>query len=535
MQPNPNMLLEEISGGNMEFFQKALNAENRGLLTSAMGSHRQTPLMAAAACGQVEMVRQLLDPARDLGIDLNRRDLTGSTALMLASDKGHLEVVKLLTAAGADPNISTHSGLSALWFACTRERLTVIEHLLTLPALLVGMAQNSGITPFHIVCMRGNLAAAKLFLDYLLARSPHPPIALDQPQDDGTSPFGCACASGNTELVALLIGVLTSHGIGLDRPNAKGTTPFMFACIRGHLGVARLLLETGLVDVNAQNLAGYTALHGALRHKHMAVVGLLLAHPALDPNVIPYQPAITPLMQTCYTPDNVASTEMLCRHPRLKVNAKGDKGDTALHVACDKGAFDMVLTLLEAGADPDIRNDRGHTPVWVATEMGAVECLGHMLMARHMRGSPGLGMPDDVQFTTDQQPPGINLMQWAKRMPTRQKDRGRAIYLLNQFARDREGIYGKLLNSPPYKDRHATFLYVMMVLVSDEYMGVASAGAHPKQSRFFKMASRLPQELQMLLAGITYGKARFVIGGRKVHEAASRLLVENWRGRFGRA
>src|SRR5687768_5380023 len=58
-------------------------------------------LMVAAENGDLNRVREQLEK----GVDVNARAQAGHTALMLAAAAGHLEVVKTLLNAKADPNI----------------------------------------------------------------------------------------------------------------------------------------------------------------------------------------------------------------------------------------------------------------------------------------------------------------------------------------------------------------------------------------------------------------------------------------------
>jgi hypothetical protein len=73
--------------------------------------HGQTALMLAVSHGRLDMVQLLTDA----GADLNIRDEDGSTALMCAAEHGHLEIVKVLMQ-HPDINIGAtdNDGLSAL-------------------------------------------------------------------------------------------------------------------------------------------------------------------------------------------------------------------------------------------------------------------------------------------------------------------------------------------------------------------------------------------------------------------------------------
>ena len=67
-------------------------------------------LIEAARTGEVERVAQALAA----GAQVDSRDATGATALMIAAHGGHLEAVRALLAAGADVNATDAVGWSAL-------------------------------------------------------------------------------------------------------------------------------------------------------------------------------------------------------------------------------------------------------------------------------------------------------------------------------------------------------------------------------------------------------------------------------------
>ena len=93
---------------------------------SAISSHKRapvdavdrrglTPLMWAAAGGNTEVVRQLLDS----GACVDRRANDGSTALMIASANGFIEIVRALVLKGADVT-ATRGGVKARQLAVER-------------------------------------------------------------------------------------------------------------------------------------------------------------------------------------------------------------------------------------------------------------------------------------------------------------------------------------------------------------------------------------------------------------------------------
>lgn len=64
---------------------------------SAVDSHGNTALMAAAAIGDTASVERLLAE----GADVNARGRIGNTALIYAAQEGHTSVVEILVKAGA--------------------------------------------------------------------------------------------------------------------------------------------------------------------------------------------------------------------------------------------------------------------------------------------------------------------------------------------------------------------------------------------------------------------------------------------------
>jgi ankyrin repeat protein len=83
-------------------------------------------LMDAAASGQLDKIRSLLDK----GVDVNGMDLHGRTPLMQAAVAGHAGTVRLLIQRGADVNRRNHYGRTALMDAVQTGRLQVVRLLL---------------------------------------------------------------------------------------------------------------------------------------------------------------------------------------------------------------------------------------------------------------------------------------------------------------------------------------------------------------------------------------------------------------------
>src|SRR3990167_3922942 len=86
-------------------------------------------LFRASVSGNLVRVRELLIGMSD-GVDYNIVDGDGRTPLWLASERGHLEVVRELLRAGADPNIADKNNKTPLYWASCHGYLDVVKKLL---------------------------------------------------------------------------------------------------------------------------------------------------------------------------------------------------------------------------------------------------------------------------------------------------------------------------------------------------------------------------------------------------------------------
>ena len=83
-------------------------------------------LPRAAGRGDLPAVKNFIDK----GADVNAKANTGVTALIMASQQGHKEVVELLLAKGADVNAKANDGGTALIMSSLQGHKEVVELLL---------------------------------------------------------------------------------------------------------------------------------------------------------------------------------------------------------------------------------------------------------------------------------------------------------------------------------------------------------------------------------------------------------------------
>jgi ankyrin repeat protein len=122
---------------------------------------------------------------------------------------------------------------------------------------------------------------------------------------------------------------------------------------------------------NARSGDGFTPLHFAAFFGEESVARMLLEHHA-DAGAVANNPMQVMPLHSAAAARNLAIARALLEHG-APVNARQQKGWTALHAAAQHGDQAMVELLLKYGANPNAKSDDGHTPDQLAHEKGHVE------------------------------------------------------------------------------------------------------------------------------------------------------------------
>ena len=139
------------------------------------------------------------------------------------------------------------------------------------------------------------------------------------PDPKGQNALYLALREPSLKVAKLLI---DTPKIDLDAKNAVDESPLMMAALKGHTELVQLLINKG-ADINK---TGWTPLHYAASFGHLQIMQMLLdAHAYLD--------------------------------------AESPNGSTPLMMAAQYGTPSAVKLLLEAGADPLIKNQLGLTAI----------------------------------------------------------------------------------------------------------------------------------------------------------------------------
>lgn len=296
------------------------------------------------------------------------------------------QAVQALLAKGVNPNQSQPDGATALHWAVHRADSDSVAALLTVGAD-VNTTNRMGASPLFIAARNGDAG----LIAQLLEAGANPNLKLKM----GETALMSAARAGTAEGVRLLV----DAGAEVDvREQSRHQTALMWAAAQGHIGAAKELIQAG-ADLEArskvrprlvfkdrsnggafdhsvtENLGGYSPLLFAALNDNLEMVQLLLdAGADIDGEA---GNATTPLVVATHS-GNTRVAVML-----LKGGADPDAmgaGYNALHAAILRGDQKVVDTLLQHGANPNVRVKKA-TPVQRSSEDWA-------LRTRHVGATP---------------------------------------------------------------------------------------------------------------------------------------------------
>jgi uncharacterized protein len=382
-----------------------------GARTNAANDVGATPLHLACINRSAPMVERLLAAGANAGAAL----VNGETALMTCARAGDAAAVGALIGRGADVNAkeNEHHQTALMWAAAQRHpevvrlliraRADVRARSLTYTQTVVGeQTQRAGREELNYTVARGG--ATPLLFSARVGDAESAALLLEagadanDSQPDGVSALVLAAHSGQGRVAALLL----DHGAD---PNAHGSgySALHAAILRSDLGLVKTLLAHA-ADPNQRitrgtpmrrdttdwnlpaTLIGTPPYLLAARFLEPEIMPVLAAGGA-DPNATMADGADAVMLAAGLGSSRTASRrgietidfgkvepearvrEAVDAAIRLGASARAANqgGDTALHVAASLG-YDTVVELLAShGADLELKNKRGVTPLVAAT------------------------------------------------------------------------------------------------------------------------------------------------------------------------
>jgi ankyrin repeat protein len=249
--------------GHFAVVEKIYKAGGTGILEDR-GRLDETPLLVAAACGDIEIFRFLLDK----GASTMAQDTGSHTALHYASRASSFDIVKLLLEKEPDLlDMRTKYAETALLLAAEKGDLKIVEFLLDKGADIMARDYSKN-TALHIASRESYIDIAKVLIK-------KEPDLLDARNGNEDTALLIAAFCADLEVVKFLHG----KGADIEAEDWTGNTPLLHASYSRDRSVIRYLSKAG-ADPSKTTKSGPNALHIACYHQDAEVVDILLESPA---------------------------------------------------------------------------------------------------------------------------------------------------------------------------------------------------------------------------------------------------------------
>ncbi len=300
-------------------------------------------IQAAARLGDLAKVKAFLEQ----GIDVNAKDENGRTALHIAAQNKHQDIVELLLSNGADVHAKEKNGYTPLFYGIFSNDANMVD-LLVSKGADVNYTPEKGYPSLHVAVWYENVDIAKILMDQ--------GAKCDVKDPDGWTAFRYAADAANRDMIELFV----ANG-------ADVSGIYRAACI-GDLDHVKNLVEQGAA-VDANDERGWTPLYWAASMGQEQVGEFLLSQGA-RPGV-KTQDENTPLYAAAGS--GALHLAELLISKGANVNAKNKQGRTPLHQAAIAGQKEVVELLLSQGVDVTVKDSRGRTALDWAKQRGNTE------------------------------------------------------------------------------------------------------------------------------------------------------------------
>ncbi|KAH9003810.1 ankyrin repeat-containing domain protein [Lactarius hatsudake] len=226
-------------------------------------------------------------------------------------------------------------------------------------------AENEqGETPLHLVSRGGHESRRHVGISRLLLE---PRRGRQRTEEEQGHPVTLTAFKGRSDVAQVLL----DHGANPGVENNQGETPLHlvsrveYDSQEDGIVIALLLLGHG-VDVNARDKNKITPLHSAAFRGRLEIAQVLLDHDAnLDVENDQGENPLHLVSRGEYDSqeDGVVIALLLLGGRGADVHARDKHHDTALHSAAFWGRLGIATALLDHGANPNVENDQGETPL----------------------------------------------------------------------------------------------------------------------------------------------------------------------------
>jgi len=306
----------------------------------------------------------------DWGFDLEWRDSDGFTALHIAAFAGDPDTVKCLMEGKADVDAQNDDGNTPLHLAAMTGQVNACRVLVEEGGCMVNPTNCHSFTPAHLAAYAGHRHILRFLVDEALAD-------IHSQNDDGLTCLHCAVMTCNMPLVRY---IATRWPSTLEQQAQGGETPLHAAIVTQQPSeMVRCLLQCG-ARVSTKNYEGANGHQISVDCEAPLSVQRLLFYVLRagdDYNraesTLGEGAAVLALIRFAAA-GRVAEMNVLFEQGcDVDGVQPGPGGGTALHMAVRRRRGAAIEALLGAGADPQVEDSEGRTPLALAIEEGQHE------------------------------------------------------------------------------------------------------------------------------------------------------------------
>lgn len=347
------------------------------VLTLAVGASPEAPVADAAMRGDVAQVEVLIAE----GADINAAQGDGMTALHWAASHGNAEMASLLVGHGADITAGTRVGShTPVHVAASRAHSEVVRVLLEAGADPAART-STGATPLHFAADAGDAASIRLLTDHGAAVDPREPV-WDQ------TPLMFAAPKGRVDAIRALLErgadpSLTAKVVDIPERSAQDRESQRIRAER--MRAAQLAAEPSVAEAKAENPNAAEPSPpepGAARPEPSESPGerpVFVSRqeqerqggepiPLNYADLVGTHGGLGPLHLAVREGQREVVLALLEGGADLNQPTAGDQ-TTPLLMATINGYFDLALELFRLGADPTLASDAGATPLYATLNM----------------------------------------------------------------------------------------------------------------------------------------------------------------------
>ncbi len=310
--------------------------------------------------------------------------LKGDTALHKAVRKKDLPKINELLLQGEPVNAKNNSGLTALHLAAQYGHLEIVKTLLTGLNIDVNAKNNSGLTALHLAAQYGHLKIVKILLEKM--------VDFNIQDKHGVTALHLAAQHGHVEVVGVLLEKIKQNNKtdfddrrAINVKDQEGITALHLAALNGHLGVVDMLLRQG-ANVKVEDKNSLTPLDlvthveeftdknkGDYQKISELLTKQLTALPSEE--VIPLE-SIPVMEEESFERSksqlSVVSAQSSQEQEEVKelhlteITSITDQKQTPLHIAVENEDEDEVKKLLRKGDNVNSQNSEKQTPLHLA-------------------------------------------------------------------------------------------------------------------------------------------------------------------------